>query len=93
MHCALKAKANDLINQLRPVGLVPTTLKCGLSLLGSVGDRIAMTRTNAFAYRHGVGLDTAAVPVLLVAQEAVEWRDDLVLWCGGRLERGGLPLY
>lgn len=67
----LRAKAADRLDQLRPVGVVPTTKRAASSLLAA-RDRITTTQINALAYRKGAGLDR-------VPRKAVEWGDDLVL--------------
>lgn len=40
---------------------------------------IVVERARAFAYRQGVSLDRAVVPLILVADRAKEWGTELVI--------------
>lgn len=80
MSLLLKERHRDKVDRLRPVGVVSTTQKwAALTLCGALGPRLETTRLNAYAYRRGVGLERAVMPVSLCAKHALEWRSGMVL--------------
>lgn len=77
----LRDRTKDRVDQLRPVGVV-SVHHAEVGSYGpreSVGGKLYTTKINADAYRKGVGLERAMMPIRLTARKASEWRGTVVL--------------